>query len=96
VTSPLSKSSQGPAPRWTRDQIRAARLVPLVPLVQERALPLRPRDAHNYEILTHPGLLLKDSYWRWPERHLAGNAIDFCVQILGLSFHDAMRALLRT
>jgi hypothetical protein len=30
------------------------------------------------------------SYWRWPERHLAGNAIDFCVQVLGRSFHDAM------
>jgi hypothetical protein len=27
------------------------------------------------------------------ERHLAGNAIDFCVQVLGLSFHDAMRLI---
>ncbi len=96
MTIPSSKSSPGPAPRWTRDQIRAARLAPLVPLLQQRALPLRQRDADNYELLTHPGLLLKESYWRWPERNLAGNAIDFCVQVLGLSFHDAMRALLRT
>ena len=50
----------------------------------------------NFELATHPGLLLKASYWRWPQRNLAGNAIDFCVQILGLSFHDALRALLRT
>jgi hypothetical protein len=35
-------------------------------------------------------LLIKDSYWRWPERSLAGNAIDFHLQVLGLSFHDAM------
>jgi hypothetical protein len=31
------------------------------------------------------------SYWRWPQRNLAGNAIDFHMQVLGMSFHDAMR-----
>ena len=41
----------------------------------------------------YPGLIVKDSYWRWPERNLAGNAIDFHVQVLGLSFHDAMRQI---
>ena len=96
MTNPSSKSSLGTAPRWTRDQIRAARLVPLIPLLQQRRLPLRERDAGNFELASHPGLLLKDSYWRWPERNLAGNAIDFCVQVLGMSFHDALRALLRT
>ena len=44
----------------------------------------------------YPGLIVKDSYWRWPERNLAGNAIDFHVQVLGLSFHDAMRQLTGT
>jgi hypothetical protein len=39
----------------------------------------------------YPGLIVKDSYWRWPERNLAGNAIDFFVQVLGLSFQEAMR-----
>jgi hypothetical protein len=64
--------------------------------LQQRGLPLRQHEAGNFELATHPGLLLKASYWRWPQRNLAGNAIDFCVQILGLSFHDALRALLRT
>ena len=41
----------------------------------------------------YPGLIIKDSYWRWPERNLAGNAIDFSVQVLGLSFHDAMHQI---
>ena len=95
MTTPWSNAARGPAPRWTREQIRAARVVPLVPLLQQRGLPLRERDADNFELVTHPGLLLKESYWRWPERHLAGNAIDFCVQVLGMSFHDAMRALLQ-
>ena len=37
-----------------------------------------------------PGLIVKDSYWRWPQRNLSGNAIDFFMRVLGLSFHDAM------
>jgi hypothetical protein len=37
-----------------------------------------------------------DSYWRWPQRNLGGNAIDFYLQVLGLSFHDAMRQITGT
>ena len=37
--------------------------------------------------------LVKDSYWRWPQRQMAGNAIDFFMRVLGLSFHDAMRQI---
>jgi hypothetical protein len=80
-------------PRWTREQIRAARLVPLRPLLRRRRLELVEREAGNFELPTYPGLILKDSYWRWPERNLAGNAIDFFVQVLGRSFHQAMREI---
>jgi hypothetical protein len=82
-----------PAPRWSREQIRAARHAPLLPLLRQRGLHLIERDAGNFELSAHPGLLLKDSVWRWPERDLAGNAIDFLVQVLGLTFHDAMREI---
>jgi hypothetical protein len=37
VTPP---SSPNPSPRWTREQIRAARQVPLIPLLQKRGLQL--------------------------------------------------------
>ena len=37
--------------------------------------------------------LIKDSYWRWPQRDLVGDAIDFLMRVLGLSFHDAMRQI---
>ena len=84
---------RAPVARWTREQIRAARLAPLVPLLQKRGLSLRELPAGNFELTTQPGLLIKDSYWRWPERGLAGNAIDLLVQVLGLSFHDAMRQI---
>ena len=80
-------------PRWTREQIRAARLAPLAPLLQKRGLQLVVREADNFSLPVYPGLILKDSYWRWPERNLAGNAIDFHIQVLGLSFHDAMRQI---
>ena len=73
--------------------IRAARVAPLVPLLQNRGLQLIEKQAGNFELPAYPGLIVKDSYWRWPERNMAGNAIDFHVQVLGLSFHDAMRQI---
>jgi len=88
VTNPSLKST-----RWTREQIRAARVAPLAPLLQKRKLQILAQDAGNFILPAYPGIILKDSYWRWPERDLAGNTIDFCVQVLGLSFHDTMRLL---
>ena len=82
--------------RWSREQIRAARLAPLVPLLEKRGLQLIAREAGNFVLPAYPGLTIKNSYWRWPERHLAGNAIDFHVQVFGLSFHDAMRQITGT
>lgn len=76
--------------RWTRQQIRNARLAPLAGLLQKRGLQLVAREAGNFILPAYPGLIVKDSYWRWPERNLAGNAIDFCMRVLGLSFHDSM------
>lgn len=88
MTNPSLKST-----RWTREQIRAARLAPLVPLLQKRGLQPVEQETGNFTLPGYPGLIVKESYWRWPERNLAGNAIDFCVQVLGLSFHDAMRLI---
>ena len=83
-------------PRWSREQIRAARPAPLVPLLQKHGLQLVAREAGNFILPAYPGLIVKDSYWRWPERDMAGNAIDFFVQVLGLSFHGAMRRITGT
>lgn len=92
MTTPCSQNSR-PGPRWSREQIRAARLALLAPLLQKRGLQLDEREAGNFVLPAYPGLVVKDSYWRWPERNMAGNAIDFHVQVLGLSFHDAMRQI---
>jgi hypothetical protein len=95
VTNP-SPHSRASGPRWSREQIRAARLAPLVPLLQQHGLQLIAREAGNFILPAYPGLIVKDSYWRWPERNLADNAIDFHVQILGHSFHEAMRKITGT
>ena len=58
-------------------------MAPLAPLLQQRGLQLIERPADNVELAAYKGLLLKGSYCRWPERHLAGNAIYFFVKVLG-------------
>jgi hypothetical protein len=80
-------------PQWSRAQIRAARMVVLPPLLEKRGLALRDRGGGNMEVVPYQGLLLKASYWRWPERDLAGNAIDFYMKVLGASFNEAMKEL---
>jgi len=89
----VTNRSPDVTPRWTREQIRAARLAPLLPLLEKRGLTLLETGGDNFAVREHPGLIVKDSYWRWPERGLQGNAIDFCTRILRLSFHQAMREL---
>ena len=96
----MPRSSDPPAglhrapSRWSREQIRAARKVALSPLLQKRGIALRDRGGGNMEAVPYRGLLLKASFWRWPDRDLAGNPIDFYVKVLGLSFHDAMKELI--
>jgi hypothetical protein len=91
VTTPFPNPAS--QPRWTRQQIRAARIAPLAPLLRKRGLQLLQRPADNFELAAFPGVLVKDSYWRWPQRNQAGNSIDFFVQVLGLSFDQAMRQI---
>ena len=93
MTNPSHSAKTAPQPPWTREQIRAARKAPLAPLIAKRGLALVELPADNLAVAAFPGLLVKDCYWRWPERDLAGNSIDFFVQVLGLSFHEAMNAI---
>jgi hypothetical protein len=66
----------------------------LVPLLQKRGLQLVEKQAGNFELSAFPGLIIKESYWRWPQQNLEGNAIDFFVHVLKLPFHDAMRQII--
>ncbi len=68
-------------------------MVPMTPSLQKRVLQFIELPGGNFESASHLGLLVKDSYRHWPTRNLAGNAIDFFVRVLGLSFNDAMRQI---
>ena len=48
-------------------------------LLRRRGLALRETGGGNFRVLDHPGLVVKDGYWRWPERELQGNTIDLPV-----------------
>ena len=79
---------------WRKDQIRSARRVNLVELLARRGLHLQSTGNGNYDIHEHPGIVVKHSYWCWPERDISGNTIDFFVDVLELSFNHAMNAIL--
>jgi hypothetical protein len=93
VTNPSHSTKVTSLPPWSREQIRDARKAQLAPLLAKRGLILVELPADNFGVSAFPGLIVKDSYWRWPERDQAGNTIDFLVQVLGLSFHDAMKTI---
>jgi hypothetical protein len=69
-------------------------MAPLPPLLNRHGLQTTPLPAGNWELPAYPGLIVKDSYWRWPQQNKAGNAIDFFVQVLGLSFDQSMRQII--
>jgi len=81
--------------RWSREQIQAARRAALPELLRARGLSLRETGAGNYRITQHPGIIVKRSFWRDPDSNRAGNAIDFFVSVLGMSFNQAMEAITR-
>jgi hypothetical protein len=86
----------GQTPRWDRLQIRAARMVAIPPFLEKRGFCLLEYAAGNYHVRELPGLIVKDSFWRWPERGLSGNTIDLCMLVLHMRFNDAMLALSQT
>ncbi len=79
--------------RWSREQIQAARRASLPELLRARGLHLSEAGAENYHIGEHPGIIVKDCFWRDPDTERAGNAIDFFVAVLGLSFAQAMEEI---
>lgn len=85
-----------PAPSWTREQIRDARKVDLATLLEKRGHLLVEQGGGNCRVPDFPGLIVKESYWRRPERNQSGNAIDFHVQVLHWTFHDTMTELTKS
>lgn len=79
---------------WTKAEIRAARHIPLKPVLEALGYPLHHLKGDNYQ-LSRPGadIVVKEHYWRDRQDGSAGNTIDFLVQVKGMSFNDAMKLL---
>lgn len=58
--------SRSKEPRWTKEQIRAARITPLLLILEALGLRLVEHGAGNWEPADYPGLYFKAHYWRWP------------------------------
>lgn len=94
MTTPShNTNASSKSPRWSSQQIRESRCALLVPLLTKRGFTLVERHCGNFELTAYPGLIIKESYWRWPERNLAGNAIDFFTKVLEMSFANAMEEI---
>jgi len=85
---------------WSHDDIRKARSVLLAPLLIARGYRLKPLANGNYQIVPQDassadlaGLVIKNHFWIWADRNIAGNAIDFFVMVLGMTFNQAMRVI---
>ena len=87
--------------RWSREQIQAARRASLPELLRARGFQLREAGAENYRISEHPAVVVKDCFWRSCDDEKArpvcrgGNAIDFFIYVLGMSFNEAMEEITR-
>jgi hypothetical protein len=80
-------------PKWTKEQIREARKIELEPILNRRGLRLRPLKNGNTLVEDYPDLVVKQHYWTWPDKNMAGNTIDFFVKIEGKSFNQAMEII---
>lgn len=80
--------------KWTPEQIRNARKVPLRPLLGKMGHRLQELENGNSEVLGLPSpVIIKEHYWSCPQNRTGGNAIDLLVQIMGMSFNEAMEKL---
>jgi hypothetical protein len=100
----VHRSLGGGGSSWTKGEIRRARQVSLKPVLQSLGYQLQPLQNGNYVLLRlATEIVVKDHYWVCKDqetadcvRKTAGNAIDFLVEVQGMSFNQAMDMLLST
>ena len=62
----INPSDLKPPRPWTREQIRDARKTDLASLLEKRGHRLIETGGGNFLVADFPGLIVKESYWRWP------------------------------
>ena len=75
---------------FIKEEVRAARQIPRVPLLQKCGLQLVEKEAGNFELTAFPDLLVIEVIGAGREATWLANAIDFFMRVLDHSFHVAM------
>jgi len=77
---------------FPKDFIRNARRANLVEYLQSKGYSLK-REGKNWRLPGYGGLVVKEnSFYRFSTQD-GGNALDFCLRILGMSFREAVLSL---
>jgi hypothetical protein len=80
--------------KWSAEQIRNARQAPLKPLLESLGYRQQELENGNMEVHGLPKpIIIKEHYWHCPEDGTGGNAIDLLMQVMGMSFNEAMEKL---
>lgn len=80
--------------KWTSEQIRNGRKTPIKPLLEKMGYRLRELENGNMEVLDLSSpVIIKEHYWSCPQNRSGGNAVDLLIQVMGMSFNEAMGKL---
>lgn len=71
-----------------------ARRASLVDFCQRNNYDLNDEGNGNYRVIGYAGTIIKDNMFYRHSTHEQGSAIDFCMNILGMEFNDAVEKLL--
>ncbi len=78
--------------RYTKEQIAEADSMDLVSYLQSRGYDIR-RRGNQYILKEHDSMYIKGNKWYWHSQHKGGKTIAFLTDYEGMSFLDAMNAL---
>ncbi|MBQ2564937.1 MAG: topoisomerase, partial [Oscillospiraceae bacterium] len=79
--------------KYTKEQIAQADSMDLVSYLESRGYELM-RQGNQYRLKEHDSLYVKGNQWYWHSQHKGGKTLDFLIDYEGMSFLDAMKALI--
>ena len=79
--------------KYTKEQIAQADSMDLVSYLESRGYELM-RQGSQYRLKEHDSLYVKGNQWYWHSQHKGGKTLDFLIDYEGMSFLDAMKALI--
>lgn len=79
---------------FTNDEVKKARSAELVEFCRSKNMKLTDEGDDNYRVSGYGGLIIKNNGFIWYANNDKGNAIDFCLRVLNMSYREALKELL--